>query len=453
MINKNNKIFKRCGLLFIPLGLLLMSGCLDIPDFSTFSDVYLTNNTPNTLSVSVEQSGDVTLIAGEQWHVYEYDIPPYTTKKLLDFDRQDLADAGQNLTFTATVDNEGESYQLVQQVSVLSTSSSMSYGSATNDASLALKTDLAIHRSNATSAALLVTEVAFQAKNKGLFKDVHYVITDDYQQPVIDENPDQLTALSYNIWALPVIANKIPERLAAMPEYLANYDVLLLQEVFAPERNAFLHTLDIDYGYSYQTAMLDKPGSNIFDGGVIILSRYPIVNQGQFVYPDCSGTDCFADKGVNYAEIIKNGRSYHVFATHAASFDTAIARANRQIQFGQIRDFASALNIPLDETVVYGGDFNVNKLLFPGDFQQMMTTLESSEPNYQGYTESTFDPRININAQAFDVVEYLDYVFVSDSHAVANSNVNTVRVPRSTDASMWKLWDLSDHFPVEAVID
>ena len=453
MIDKSNKMFKRCGLLFIPLSLVLMPGCFDLPGLATSSDIYLSNNTPNTLSISIEQSGDITLISGEQWHVYEDDIQPYTTKKLLGFDRQDLAAAGQNLSFTTTIDNDGESYQLVQQVSVQNFSSTMSYGSVTSTANLALKTDLAIHRSNATSADLLITEVAFQAKNNGLFKDVHYVITEEYQQPAINENPDQLTVLSYNIWALPIIAKKIPERLAAMPGYLANYDVLLLQEVFAPERNALLNTLDRDYGYAYQTAMLDKPGINIFDGGVIILSRYPIVNQGQFIYPDCSGADCFADKGVNYAEIIKNGRPYHIFATHAASFDTAAARANRQIQFGQIRDFASILNIPVNETVVYGGDFNVNKLLFPDDFQQMMTTLESSEPDYQGYTESTFDPRININSQAFDSVEYLDYVFVSDSHAVANSNVNTVRVPRSTDTSMWKLWDLSDHFPIEAVID
>ena len=282
---------------------------------------------------------------------------------------------------------------------------------------------------------------------------MHYVITEEYRQPAIDENPDQLTMLSYNIWALPIMAKKIPERLAVMPGYLANYDVLLLQEVFAPERNAFLNTLDRDYGYAYQTAMLDKPGINVFDGGVTILSRYPIVNQAQFIYSDCSGINCFADKGVNYAEIIKNGRSYHIFSTHTESLDSEISRANRQIQFGQIRDFASTLNIPLDETVVYGGDFNVNKLLFPGDFQQMMTTLDSSEPDYLGYTGATFDPRININSQAFDVVEYLDYIFVSDAHAVANSNVNTVRVPRSTEASMWKLWDLSDHFPVEAVID
>lgn len=137
--------------------------------------------------------------------------------------------------------------------------------------------------------------------------------------------------------------------------------------------------------------MLDKEGINIYDGGVIIVSRYPIVNEAQYVFPDCSGTDCFADKGVNYAEVIKGGQAYHVFATHTASFDTDTARDYRQRQFKQIRALAQSLDIPANEAVIYSGDFNVNKLKFPDDYQQMMTNLNVSEPQYSGYTASTFD--------------------------------------------------------------
>lgn len=111
--------------------------------------------------------------------------------------------------------------------------------------------------------------------------------------------------------------------------------MLALQEVFASGRDAFLRELAKEY--PYQTKMLDKEGINVYDGGVIIVSRYPIVNEAQYVFPDCSGTDCFANKGVNYAEIIKGGEAYHVFATHTASFDTDTARAYRQKQFQQMK--------------------------------------------------------------------------------------------------------------------
>ncbi|MDF5393831.1 sphingomyelin phosphodiesterase, partial [Vibrio parahaemolyticus] len=174
------------------------------------------------------------------------------------------------------------------------------------------------------------------------------------------------------------------------------------------------------------------------------------------VFPDCSGTDCFADKGVNYAEIIKGGQAYHVFATHTASFDTDTAREYRQRQFKQIRALAQSLDIPSSETVVYSGDFNVNKRKFPGDYQQMIANLSAIEPHYSGYTESTFDPRINNFAgealSGGENVEYLDYVMVSSEYGVKSFNDNRVDVPRTTAESLWKHYNLSDHFPVSATI-
>ena len=228
----------------------------------------------------------------------------------------------------------------------------------------------------------------------------------------------------------------------------------MLQEVFAGSRDEFLRVLANEY--PYQTRMLDKPGINIYDGGVTIVSRYPIVNQTQYVYPDCSSTDCFADKGVNYAEIIKKGQAYHLFATHAASSDSNIAREHRQLQFGQIRDLAASLHIPQTEMVIYGGDFNVNKRKFPIDYQNMLNNLQASAPNYAGYTESTFDPRINGFAGQIgsggDNIEYLDYIVVSNEYRAETSNTNTVKVPRTSAKSLWKHWNLSDHFPVKAEV-
>ncbi len=72
---------------------------------------------------------------------------------------------------------------------------------------------------------------------------------------------------------------------------------------------------------------------------------------------------------------LKNGKAYHVTSTHTASFDTTEARALRQEHFQQIRALVDQQNIPATEAVMMGGDFNVNKLLWPQDYAQMLVNL------------------------------------------------------------------------------
>ena len=134
----------------------------------------------------------------------------------------------------------------------------------------------------------------------------------------------------------------------------------------------------------------------------MVASRHPIVKTDHFIYPSCTGIDCFADKGVIYAEILKNGKAYHVTSTPTASFDTDAARDMRQQQFKQIRALVDKQNIPSFDAVLMGGDFNVNKLLWPQDYAQMQINLNGTVPVSTGYTESTFDPRVN-NSQVQDL--------------------------------------------------
>lgn len=204
--------------------------------------------------------------------------------------------------------------------------------------------------------------------------------------------------------------------------------------------------------YPYQTHVPVGSGYNLYDSGVLVLSRYPIVKTAEMIYPDCTGTDCFADKGVIYAEIIKNGKAYHVTSTHTASFDTDEARALRQVQFKQIRQLINQQNIPSFDAVLMGGDFNVNKFLWPQDYQDMLTNLNATAPISTGYTASTFDPRVNKLAGAAGsggtTVEYLDYVVSSNTHRQPIQSRNDVRILRSTADPLYMTWDLSDHFPV-----
>lgn len=416
------------------------------------SDIYVTNNSNQTMNVSVSHTGTALLKQGSEWQQHIQVLAPWETKMVLSFNRWENVKSGKQYNFETLLTNEqGDSVTLHQQVDGHWYNSSLKHGASSADFDLTWQDNRDIHRNETQmSQAGTSTELSFKADATGRYDDVYYGITPQKIDEVVIPDGDTLKVMTYNIWALPVIASHIGERFELLPEYMKGYDVLMLQEVFASGRDDFLRVLAKEY--PYQTKMLNKPGVNIYDGGVMIVSRYPIVSQGQYVYPDCTGSDCFADKGLNYAEVIKQGKAYHLLATHTASFDTDTARDYRQRQFRQMSEFASALNIPSDETVIYGGDFNVNKRKFSDDYANMLTNLNAAAPDYAGYTESTFDPRINGFAGAplsgGENVEYLDYIVVSNAHKARSQNTNVVKVPRSSDQRLWKHWNLSDHFPV-----
>ncbi|OAN11398.1 phospholipase [Photobacterium jeanii] len=431
--------------------------CLSLTATPVFAgtDLFLTNNSDQTLTIQVSHDGTDLLQHGDEWQQLAQSIGPWETKSVLTFNRWEGVKSGKTYRFNTVVSNPvGESIVLNQVMKGHWYNSTLEYGVSSADVSLSLKDDRNIHRANTSAFGERQVELAFKSSKTARYDDLHYTITPAKVDEKINSDDNTLKMMTYNIWALPVIASHIGDRFSLIPDYVKGYDVLALQEVFASGRNAFLRELAKEY--PYQTKMLNKEGINIHDGGVTIVSRYPIVNQAQFIYPDCSGTDCFADKGINYAEVIKGGKAYHVFATHTASFDTDTARDYRQRQFRQMREMAASLNIPKNDVVVYSGDFNVNKLKFPGDYQQMIANLSVIEPQYSGYTKSTFDPRINNFAgnrlSGGKNIEYLDYVMVSNEYGVKNNNNNRVDVPRTTDEKLWKHYNLSDHFPVTAVI-
>ena len=106
--------------------------------------------------------------------------------------------------------------------------------------------------------------------------------------------------------------------------------------------------------------------------------------------------------------------------------------------------------------MIFAGDFNVDKNRFRGAYANMLNALQTSSPIFSGYTESTFDPRINVHAQNIfsgsSQAQYIDYIFASDEFGTINEITNEVLVPRSSDSPLWQIWDLSDHFPVRALV-
>jgi len=98
------------------------------------------------------------------------------------------------------------------------------------------------------------------------------------------------------------------------------------------------------------------------DGGLIILSKYPIIECSAMTYSLSSGTDRLASKGVLYARIqlSPSAADYiHVFNTHLQSHDYSNSRL---AQIGELIDFISEI-IKSDKDyirpILIAGDFNV----------------------------------------------------------------------------------------------
>ena len=421
---------------------------------STFADsyIYVTNTTPQTVSLKVNQTGDI-LEQGNQWGQEATHIAPYETKRVLRINRYKGLGSGKTYSFNTTVSSGNSQIAFVQTMTGTWYGSTIKHGIQTNSIISPWYSDRNIHRVE-TIYDGLSAQAAVKAEFTGGYDDFYYTIHQNTVAESVSNHADELKVLTYNIYALPLVASKISARLTELPHHIDGYDVIMMQEAFSSERTALLNKLAQQY--PYQT-YVPGTGLNLYNSGVLIISRYPIVKTDDMIYPDCTGTDCFADKGIIYAEIIKNGKAYHLAATHTASFDTAEARALRQVQFKQIRQFIDQKNIPNFDAVLMGGDLNVNKLKWPQDYQDMLMNLNATAPITTGYTTSTFDPRVNKLASAAvsggTTVEYLDYVLNSNTHRQPKQARNDVRILRSTVDPLYMTWDLSDHLPVMGHFD
>jgi endonuclease/exonuclease/phosphatase family metal-dependent hydrolase len=408
--------------------------------------VYITNSTPNPVQIEVAHTGSGgTLVQGKEWQQEATEIAPYATTRVLAFNRYWGVKNGKTYYFDTKIKVGGEVITAKQSLTGTWSSSTVVHSAQGADFIAPWANDRAIHRYS-TRYQLRDSTLAFKAKFTGGYDDFYYTISNNAQIEALAA-ADTLKVLTYNTFALPVVAADISARLSEMPKHLKGYDAILLQELFSGDGPALLRALSGEY--PYQTEIVKNKNSiNMYNGGVAIVSRYPIAHADYVVYPNCTGTDCFADKGFVHAEVIKAGKAYHLVGTHTASFDTDAARQLRQAQFQQMRTHIENEGVPSFDAVVYGGDFNVNKLKFPEDYQAMQVNLNGTVPVSTGYTESTFDPRVNTYAAAYDTVEYLDYLVWSHAHRAPVESRNDVRVPRTTSDSLWEKWDLSDHFPV-----
>lgn len=278
---------------------------------------------------------------------------------------------------------------------------------------------------------------------------------------VLSYNTFLFNKLIYPNWGQDHRGEAIPEA-----DFFQGNDVVVLQEAFENSVSDKLQEKAADR-YPHQTPVLgrskdgwDATGGSWSDiapedGGVTILSKWPVVHKEQFVYDHGCGADYLSNKGFVYAVLDVNGTRVHIVGTHVQAGDSACGDGEpqkiRAEQFRAIDSFLDEKAIPKDEQVMVAGDFNTD---FRGDeYPSMLANADLSpadartgHPYSSDHMENTIAKARNDNGSRSD----LDYVLHRNGHARPagwqNEVVKEESAPWETSEGVFT--NLSDHYPV-----
>ncbi|MFD3942041.1 sphingomyelin phosphodiesterase [Streptomyces sp. NPDC058579] len=263
-------------------------------------------------------------------------------------------------------------------------------------------------------------------------------------------------------------------RAKAIPaaSFYQGQDVVVIQEAFDNSSSDALKANSAAQ-YPYQTPVMGRSKSGWDatsgaysattpeDGGVTILSKWPIVRKEQYVYKDACGADWYSNKGFVYTVLNVNGTKVHVVGTHAQSTDpgcsTGEAAQMRSRQFKAMDAFLDAKNIPANEQVIVAGDMNVDSRT--SEYGTMLADAGLVGADARTGHPYSFDTELNSIASyryPDDPREDLDYVLYRSGNARPANWTNNVVLEKSAPwtVSSWgtqyTYTNLSDHYPVTA---
>ncbi|WP_163834797.1 sphingomyelin phosphodiesterase [Spartinivicinus ruber] len=310
--------------------------------------------------------------------------------------------------------------------------------------------------------------------------------------------PTQLQVMAYNIMQLGKIAGDWDQtnRLNQLGETIRQLeslpDVIVFNEVFTDKAADVLHQLADLYPYQTPNVGQDCSGNGwdslsgdcsnsllVIRGGVMLLSRYPIVEQHALVFTasQFGSWDYQSNKGAAYIKIERNGQYFHVLGTHlqAAHDDSEKSHPFRMQQLIELRQWTDSFGISRSEPVIVAGDMNVE--FGRSDHIQDMLRSCQCELTYQPGTVMSYSAPTNwhtrANAYHFKFsLEYddtLDYVMARADYRQPKQPAEMEVIPlKASQPWYWsylrgwwsfasgKQWydgyyqDISDHYPVIA---
>ncbi len=410
------------------------------------------NNTTLTFDIEVQQTGTFVL-ADSLWQADASQSEAWRLSQVaLSMDENIVIPEGEEVIFDIFL-RAGNGLEL--QFSVLQQSNgSFLYQIAGTDSS-----DLTWYPDTDHERTFAGIEKTYQVKHKlggkyGRSGKELLLVLHDPQSFVIDaadfENPNVLNVLTQNVQFLPppighrTIALRGDHLAENLPDYL---DVVCLQEAIDDTtREWHLDPAFEAAGYAYKTEILNPEGENLYNGGVIFYSKWPIEKSVDWDYTECNfnAGDCLANKGIQYCRINKLGKTYHLFGTHVEAGGQEDDLRIKHTQYGEQRAFIAAQNIPSNEPVLFAGDFNTKhgsdmyQALF--DSIQFIAPTRFNMPLSTSTDISYFDESVKWNV--------IDYVLGMSGYQLPIEFTNHFHILRGIQDNLWGYFDFGDHFAV-----
>lgn len=424
------------------------------------SYVTLTNNTPENLFIKTSlATSDHSFQQANSWGGMEGFLAPYETKQVLWFSRNKDIHADQSYQFKVIATRENQEEPLLFNFD----ETGKVHGS-----------DLRVSLTFPEKQWMLLDQTGMQIFNEKLwginqtfyartwlpsnkqFNQYHFVINQSEGTPFDMLDKQKISILTYNVQLMPFYANVVDDlnqpsvRAKDLPAKIANYDVVILEELFDHDLRDKVKEGMKPY-YPYHTKSIDDGSiAKVWTGGVLIFSKWPIINEKQIVYQASAHEDNLAAKGAVYAAINKSGKIYHVIGTHLQAGSDDEEKKAKHKQLEELVNFVDTLNIPKTDPLLLGGDFNINQ--FGNDIDELLSMLRVRLFDNVGYRYS-YDGTINTMAVSKNKSR-LDYVFYSNLHAIPLVATNKVFILRDLDnEKMWPKFDMSDHFPTASYFE
>ncbi|MFW6057508.1 MAG: sphingomyelin phosphodiesterase [Persicimonas sp.] len=195
---------------------------------------------------------------------------------------------------------------------------------------------------------------------------------------------ERLRVMSYNAFLRPAPvgwgdknecrAERIARRLSEQP---IPRDIIVLNETFDKKATRRLAEL-AEERFPYQALGLPEARGFRTNGGLSILSRYPIEKWSAERFSRCSGefNDCLATKGILWALVrVSKDLKVNIVATHMNSGHRDSSKRAREHQLDEIREFIDSQHQTKRWPTLLMGDLNINGMRY--------------EPRYEATNELT----------------------------------------------------------------
>jgi endonuclease/exonuclease/phosphatase family metal-dependent hydrolase len=264
-----------------------------------------------------------------------------------------------------------------------------------------------------------------------------------------EDKPD-LKILTWNIYMLPHCSwfhdNCRRARFIAGKLKYSEYDIILFEEAFDRRpRNILKEELESSFPYIYGPANYSFISVRA-NSGLWILSKIPLQRLEEIEFEYRYGIDAMSRKGAVLFQGLWNGQVFQLACTHLQADSPDLVRRK---QCDEVADLLKKYSMEFIPQITCG-DFNI-EYDDQENYKSMLTSLDSENGSLSGELQSSFDEIDNELARKINGKSRLiDYILVRNAN-LFKSITRKVKVFKGIQNN--KVFSLSDHYGIEAIID